>query len=75
VDLVILFDEDTPERLIRELRPDVLVKGADWAPEAIVGRDFVLSYGGRVERVPLREGLSTSALVRRIREGKSALEG
>jgi len=74
VDLVILFDEDTPERLIREVRPDVLTKGGDWALEEIVGREFVESRGGRVERIRLREGLSTSALVQRIREGKSALD-
>jgi D-beta-D-heptose 7-phosphate kinase / D-beta-D-heptose 1-phosphate adenosyltransferase len=74
VDLVVTFDEDTPARLIREVRPDVLAKGGDWALDEIVGRDFVESCGGRVERIRLREGLSTSNLVRRILEGKSALE-
>jgi len=69
VDLVVIFDEETPERLIREVRPAVLAKGGDWAPEAIVGREFVESYGGRVERVAVREGFSTSALVERIRTG------
>ena len=73
VDLVIPFDEDTPERLIREVRPDVLAKGADWELEQIVGREFVEAQGGRVERIRVREGLSTSALVDRIRRGKSAL--
>ncbi len=67
VDLVVVFDDDTPERLIRELRPDVLAKGGDWAREAIVGREFVESSGGRVVRIPLREGFSTSALIERIR--------
>ena len=67
VDLVAVFDDDTPERLIHEVRPDVLAKGGDWAVEAIVGRAFVESYGGRVVSVPLREGFSTTALVERMR--------
>ena len=70
VDLVVLFDDDTPERLIEAVRPDVLVKGADYAPEAIVGREFVESHGGRVTTIALREGLSTSEIVKRIREGR-----
>jgi D-beta-D-heptose 7-phosphate kinase/D-beta-D-heptose 1-phosphate adenosyltransferase len=74
VDLAVLFDEDTPERLIREVRPDVLVKGGDWAIEEIVGREFVESLGGRVETIRLREGISTSILVQRILAGKSARE-
>ena len=74
VDLAILFDEDTPERLIREVQPDVLVKGGDWTPDRIVGREFVESRGGRVLNVPLREGLSTTALIERIVAGKSALD-
>lgn len=74
VDLAIVFDDDTPERLIRAVRPDVLVKGGDWAIERIVGREFVESYGGRVMNIALREGLSTTALVERIVAGKSALE-
>jgi D-beta-D-heptose 7-phosphate kinase/D-beta-D-heptose 1-phosphate adenosyltransferase len=72
VDLVILFDDDTPQRLIETVRPHVLVKGADYALDDIVGREFVESHGGRVATVPLREGLSTSEIVRRIREGKGA---
>jgi D-beta-D-heptose 7-phosphate kinase/D-beta-D-heptose 1-phosphate adenosyltransferase len=67
VDLVVIFDDDTPERLIREVRPDVLAKGGDWAKEAIVGREFVESYGGRVVSVPLRAGFSTTGLVERMR--------
>jgi bifunctional ADP-heptose synthase (sugar kinase/adenylyltransferase) len=50
------------------------VKGADWAEDAIVGAEFVKARGGRVERIALREGLSTTTLVRRIREGLSALD-
>jgi rfaE bifunctional protein nucleotidyltransferase chain/domain len=74
VDLVAIFDEDTPERLIQEVAPDVLVKGGDWAVERIVGREFVEARGGRVLNVPLREGLSTTALLERVRAGKSALD-
>ena len=74
VDAVVLFDDDTPERLIREVRPDVLAKGGDWKLEEIVGRELVESLGGRVVRVRLREGFSTSALIERILAGKSALE-
>ena len=74
VDLVAVFDDDTPLRLIEAVRPNVLAKGADYALDAIVGRDFVESHGGRVERIRLREGLSTSKLVERIRAGRSALD-
>ena len=74
VDLAVIFDEETPERLIREVEPDVLVKGGDWTPDRIVGREFVEARGGRVLNVPLREGLSTTALIERIRAGKSALD-
>jgi rfaE bifunctional protein nucleotidyltransferase chain/domain len=74
VDLAVLFEEDTPARLIQAVRPDVLVKGGDWAVEQIVGREFVESYGGRVLSIPLRQGYGTSALLQRIREGRSALE-
>ena len=74
VDQVVLFGEDTPERLIHEVAPDVLVKGGDWTLERIVGRDFVEARGGRVLSIPLREGLSTTRLVERIRAGRSALD-
>ena len=74
VDAVVVFDDDTPERLIREVRPDVLAKGGDWKLEEIVGREFVESRGGRVVRVRLREGLSSSRLIERIRAGRSALD-
>ena len=74
VDLVAVFEEDTPERLIREVAPDVLVKGGDWALDRIVGREFVEARGGRVLTVPVRAGHSTTTLVERIRAGRSALE-
>ena len=67
VDCVVLFEEDTPLALIRRLRPDVLVKGADYAREAIVGGDEVEGWGGRVVRVPLVEGKSTTDLLRNLR--------
>ncbi len=67
VDHVVLFDDDTPRALIVALRPDVLVKGADWAPDDIVGADEVRAAGGRVERIALVPGVSTSELIRRIR--------
>ncbi|MGH9868653.1 MAG: D-glycero-beta-D-manno-heptose 1-phosphate adenylyltransferase [Candidatus Polarisedimenticolia bacterium] len=67
VDLVVLFGEDTPLRVIRAVQPDVLVKGGDWKAGAIVGKDVVEGRGGRVVRVPVLEGVSTTAIVRRIR--------
>jgi rfaE bifunctional protein nucleotidyltransferase chain/domain len=67
VDCVVLFAEDTPLELIRALRPDVLVKGADYARDQIVGADDVEGWGGRVVRVPLVPGKSTTDLVRRLR--------
>ena len=67
VDCVVLFDEDTPLALIERLRPDVLVKGADYARPAIVGADQVEGWGGRVVRVPLVKGASTSQLLARLR--------
>jgi D-beta-D-heptose 7-phosphate kinase/D-beta-D-heptose 1-phosphate adenosyltransferase len=67
VDRVVLYDEPTPLEVIRALRPDVLVKGADWAADEIVGRAEVEEAGGRVVRVALVPGRSTSALVERIR--------
>ena len=66
VDLVVLFDEDTPLRLIEAIRPDVLIKGGDYTPDTVVGRDVVESYGGRVAICPRLEGLSTTNIVRKI---------
>jgi D-beta-D-heptose 7-phosphate kinase/D-beta-D-heptose 1-phosphate adenosyltransferase len=67
VDCVVLFDEETPLALIERLRPDVLVKGADYARTAIVGADQVEGWGGRVVRVPLVAGWSTTELLARLR--------
>jgi D-beta-D-heptose 7-phosphate kinase/D-beta-D-heptose 1-phosphate adenosyltransferase len=69
VDWVVVFDDPTPRRLIASLLPDVLVKGGDWGPDAIVGREEVEAAGGRVVRVPVEPGYSTSEILRRIREG------
>ena len=69
VDCVVLFDEDTPLALIQRLRPDVLVKGADYAREAIVGAKEVEGWGGRVVRVPLVQDQSTTRLLDRLRRG------
>lgn len=66
VDFVSLFDEPDPLAMIRSLLPDVLVKGADWAEDAIVGRDIVEAHGGRVVRIPLTQGTSTTSIIERI---------
>lgn len=65
VDCAIVFDEATPHALISRLQPDVLVKGADWAEDNIVGRDVVEARGGRVVRMPIEPGFSTTELIRR----------
>jgi rfaE bifunctional protein nucleotidyltransferase chain/domain len=67
VDCVVFFETDTPLELIDRLAPDVLVKGADYTREAIVGADLVESRGGRVVMLPLVQGFSTSAIVERLR--------
>lgn len=67
VDGVVIFDEATPYELIAAVQPDILVKGADWAEDAIIGRDVVETRGGRVVRVPIEPGRSTTDLVERIR--------
>ena len=67
VDAVVVFDEDTPHEIVSAIQPDVLVKGADWASDAIVGREVVEARGGRVVRVPLAPGYSTTAILERAR--------
>jgi D-glycero-beta-D-manno-heptose 1-phosphate adenylyltransferase len=67
VDAVVIFTEDTPDAIIKAVQPDVLVKGADWAADRIVGRDTVEARGGRVVRMAVEEGYSTTAIVERIR--------
>ncbi|MBA4410056.1 MAG: D-glycero-beta-D-manno-heptose 1-phosphate adenylyltransferase [Odoribacter sp.] len=68
VNAVILFDEETPYELIRSIVPDILVKGTDYKLEEIAGSDVVLAAGGRIERIELTEGFSTSDLIRKIKD-------
>jgi rfaE bifunctional protein nucleotidyltransferase chain/domain len=70
VDAAVVFDEDTPHDIISAIQPDVLVKGADWAHDKIVGRDIVEARGGVVIRVRVEEGHSTTSVITRVR-GKS----
>jgi rfaE bifunctional protein nucleotidyltransferase chain/domain len=67
VSAVTLFDEDTPARIIQAVQPDVLVKGADWPADQIVGRDTVEARGGRVVRIAVEQGHSTTAILDRVR--------
>lgn len=67
VDATVIFDEDTPHAIVSRIRPDILVKGADWGPDNIVGRDVVEARGGRVVRLELAPGFSTTTLVQRVR--------
>jgi D-beta-D-heptose 7-phosphate kinase/D-beta-D-heptose 1-phosphate adenosyltransferase len=67
VDRVVIFGEDTPLEAIRALEPDVLVKGAEYGREEIVGASIVEESGGRVKRVPMRKGFSTTSLIRKVR--------
>lgn len=66
VDYVVVFGEDTPDRLIKQVRPQVLVKGADYRLSEIVGADFVKAHGGQVRRVRLTPGRSTSAILKKL---------
>jgi len=68
VDWVVGFSEATPQALIDEIQPDILVKGGDWSVDQIVGAKRVQARGGRVVRVPLRSGCSTTALLQKIRD-------
>ena len=68
VDLAVTFDEPTPAEIIAALQPDVLVKGADWPLDQIVGREVVWARGGRVVRVPTEQGHSTTGLIAQIRK-------
>ena len=67
VDAVVVFDEDTPHEIINRLQPDVLVKGADWAHDRIVGRDIVEARGGTVIRVKVEDGHSTTGIIDRLK--------
>jgi D-beta-D-heptose 7-phosphate kinase/D-beta-D-heptose 1-phosphate adenosyltransferase len=67
VDAVTIFDEETPHAIVTAIQPDILVKGADWGPDNIVGRDVVEARGGRVVRMELAPGFSTTALLDKVR--------
>jgi D-beta-D-heptose 7-phosphate kinase/D-beta-D-heptose 1-phosphate adenosyltransferase len=67
VDAVVVFGEDTPAEIIKAVQPDILVKGADWADDAIVGRDTVEARGGKVVRVPVEKGFSTTSIIDRVK--------
>ncbi len=71
VDAVVIFDEEDPHALLSLVQPDILVKGADWAAGDIIGRDVVEARGGRVVRIALAPGHSTTELVRRVRDLRS----
>ena len=70
VDAVVIFDEDTPADIVRACQPDILVKGADWPADQIVGRETVEARGGKVVRMPVEEGFSTTALLERIKRSR-----
>lgn len=75
VDAVVRFDEDTPFELISALQPDLLIKGGDYTPETVVGKDVVEARGGRVVLIPFLPGHSSSTIVERIRTGQGVLHG
>ncbi len=66
VDAVVIFDDETPQHVISRIQPDILVKGADWPADQIVGRDLVEARGGRVVRIPLAAGYSTTGILKRV---------
>ena len=73
VDAVIRFEEETPWRLIHAVQPDILIKGGDYEPAGVVGKDIVEARGGRVAFIPFLPGHSSSVIVERIRHGKGVL--
>jgi len=74
VDAVICFDEDTPAELIEQLQPDVLIKGGDYTPETVIGRETVSKQGGQVVIIPFLEGFSTTAIIERIQTGRGVVK-
>jgi len=66
VDYIVIFNEDTPLKVIKAIEPDVLVKGADWDKNSIVGREIVESLGGKVVRIPLLKGFSTTSVIKKL---------
>ena len=74
VDLLVLFDEDTPDELIKVIWPDVLVKGGEYRKEEIVGADFVERCGGKVIQFPMIEGISTTMILERVTSGADSVQ-
>lgn len=68
IDFVVVFDDETPINLIRQIKPDILVKGGDYSIDTIVGADFVIDYGGIVDIIPFKEGYSSTQLIQKIKE-------
>ncbi len=75
VSYVTIFDEDTPYAIVQALQPDVLVKGGDWKPDAIVGADIVRARGGRVRSLPYVRGYSTTGIIGRLRAPEAPVAG
>ena len=71
VDLVTLFEEDTPEELIKKVTPDILFKGGDWDEKGVVGAGHVKGHGGEVEIIPYVEGYSTTDMIKRMKNGET----
>ncbi|MBL7130863.1 MAG: D-glycero-beta-D-manno-heptose 1-phosphate adenylyltransferase [Candidatus Omnitrophica bacterium] len=71
-DFITYFNENTPKRLIKELRPNLLIKGGDWKKKDIVGRDIIESYGGKAKTIAYIKGYSTSAAIERVCKGVHA---
>lgn len=69
VDYIVIFGESTPENIIRKLKPDILVKGADWKGKDVAGADFVRSRGGRVVMMPFVKGFSTTSIIKKMSNG------
>ena len=68
VDFIVIFEEDTPEKIIKSIKPDIIVKGEDWEEERIVGADFVKERGGKIIRIKLEKGNSTTQIIETILE-------
>ncbi|MCB5261143.1 MAG: D-glycero-beta-D-manno-heptose 1-phosphate adenylyltransferase [Candidatus Cloacimonetes bacterium] len=68
VDYVVIFEQNTPLALIKEVEPDILVKGGDWQASEIVGADYVMAHGGRVQSLSFVEGLSTTSIIEKLKD-------
>lgn len=68
VDYIVIFNEDTPLKLIKAIEPDILVKGADWNKNSIVGKDLVEGLGGKVVRIPILKGFSTTSIIQKLKD-------